>query len=345
MIVWNMVNSFIASDVLNRRQLLTQIMLIVVIGSQCLHSTFFGLFHDNIYEVYSVMLVQLFISFGVAGMLLISTPWSVYEYTLLSYGSVFFLLYSIYIYPLHAEYSWTFFQAAGADPEFRKKYRRFLRFQALLKIELFLLTLNTLLVGYLRDDITWFMVFDVAVVCAGLISYVLGRAAFEEEIAPLSFSFWVFQLLMPAYLLLTASFMKYDNITIEFDTPKEAQGFYLLYGGSAVMLFLLFIAVMISSAMLYQHFGEGLKHLDYLRKKSKGLKNTASAPASPLLRGEGTDNSVQSDSEAAQDPFQEVFQNTTWQQQHPAVDKNPLLASPSSANLYYDNYKKEHAFK
>lgn len=38
-------------------------------------------------------------------------------------GGFFLVVYSVYVYPLHVEYSWTFFQQAGADPEFRKKFR------------------------------------------------------------------------------------------------------------------------------------------------------------------------------------------------------------------------------
>lgn len=72
-------------------------MFLLVVGLQCVHSTFFGLFHDNVYEVwivylpdikiYSVILVQLFISLAIVGNLFLApTPWAPYSYILLTYG-------------------------------------------------------------------------------------------------------------------------------------------------------------------------------------------------------------------------------------------------------------------
>lgn len=119
--------------------------------------------------------------------------------------------------------------------------------------------------------------------------------------------------------------------------------------------------------MLYQHFGEGLKHLELFRKKSKkygrGTKegkpflspnaNNGTDATGGVEGGLADDSTPESDfSGSTNDVFQEVFQNTIWHQQQ--IQQNGNTSSslgsrqsePNSiADAFYQNYKKEHDMK
>jgi hypothetical protein len=99
-----------------------------------------------------------------------------------------------------------------------------------------------------------------------------------------------------------------------------------------------------------------LKHLDYLRKESKKFTGPETgAGDSGIMKDPGSfvapnfDVSVQtSDSEVsgsgANDPFQEIFENTKWHREHPEESRNTGSGN-SAAELYYETWKKEHQVK
>eukprot|EP01126_Amoeba_proteus_P050866 TRINITY_DN6046_c0_g1_i14.p1 TRINITY_DN6046_c0_g1~~TRINITY_DN6046_c0_g1_i14.p1 ORF type:complete len:402 (-),score=82.97 TRINITY_DN6046_c0_g1_i14:114-1319(-) len=259
---------------------LTQLVLFVMIGFLCTHA-FFGLFHDNIYELYATMLAQVFLTLCVVGIVL-SASWDTYHLLVLVYGVVYFLLYAIHLYPLYVEYSWTFFQKAGADPEFRTKYRRFLRFQVLLRIQLMSVCVNALLMGSLNmKSILWSVTFDLAMVLVSVVLTLLGAKGFQEEKKPVVYSFWTLQLLIPSYLGFIVYYIIKNSTLINKMMNEgglwgkgrlsvvQVKGLLLLFIVSCGMLGLVWFMVEITSFILFRHFDEGLKNLEGLRKKSK----------------------------------------------------------------------------
>jgi hypothetical protein len=125
-----------------------RLILFIIIGFQVAHS-WFGLVHDNIYEVIpfssnflrtiswlprcwhkysfrSILLVS-YCKLRDVGLLTTTLLLVMVRHSNLIYlpypGVLFLGLYIAFCYPLHREYSWIFFSKAGADPEFRTKYR------------------------------------------------------------------------------------------------------------------------------------------------------------------------------------------------------------------------------
>lgn len=158
----------------------------------------------------------------------------------------------------------------------------------------------------------------------------------------------MFQLLVPSYLALTFYYVNPTSIGTNFDSTTEKKGFFVLYGASTAILLLVYLAVLISSIMLYAHFGEGLKHLEFLRKKSKKLGKadpTAIAGALPAVQGILPQDSESDEPTSNNDVFQEIFQNTVWHQQHQGEDSSKLSGSNSAADFCYEAYKRDNNFK
>lgn len=155
--------------------------------------------------------------------------------------------------------------------------------------------------------------------------------------------------------------VKPTTVNLRFDSLTEKKGFFLLYGFSTAALILVFILVMITSIMLYQHFGEGLKHLEFLRKKSKKLGKSsrggaegrsflANSPSLGVGIG-GIGGGIESPQEGSDlsgsttDVFQEIFQNTVWHQQQIQDGGSASSKSGNSAaEIYYETYKQENNF-
>jgi len=367
---WLFVDRLIAYNY-NLSTIITGVIGLLLVAFM-VYLTFEGLFHDNIYELYTVFLAQIFITMSIAGALVLTWgDWGAQEYTSIAYNAIFFVVYAGYIYPLYTEYSWTFFQKAGADPTFRQLYRRFLRFLALLKIETMTLVVTTLIISNLYNtEFVWVLTFDVAVVCGAIILYVLGLMAFQEEIRTLTFAFWTFNLFIPCFIGWCFFYIPHS---LTFLDSSDKEGFLILIGTACATLFLVWILVTVSSIMLYPHFGEGLNNLDKLRKKSKTHKPADNKPkansgggggfttpgsagkkeeAKGFLNPSGEANNNVSDEEEDSDDgggsnnknvFDEIFQNTAARGGAgfgAAIPvESPLV---SSKHTNYDEYKKRH---
>jgi len=111
------------------------LVFIVIIVFQNLH-VFFGIFSENIYELYATMVTQ-FGAFVIIVLRSIFLPkWEIYSMVLLLYGILFQVVYFVYLMPLYRVNSWSFYKKAGADVVMRAKYRNFLLFQVFFEVGL-----------------------------------------------------------------------------------------------------------------------------------------------------------------------------------------------------------------
>lgn len=218
---------------------------------------------------------------------------------------------------------------------------------------------NTLVIGSIPSvfKLSWFLTFDVAIVATALLIYgmvmllcqcsnsvALGRMAYEREKEYLLYAFWVMQLIIPAYLIYC--FLVFKEIFASHprsENPgKEAaitEGYQYLFFGSGLLLLLSHILVVVTSIMLYQYFGEGIKNIPAQLKRQKLLirdtngrdsrlstqsrGSRADLSVASLLAGRGSEGGSLSgfsgeDGEEGQQKqiFYEIFQNTLEKAHH-----------------------------
>eukprot|EP01127_Copromyxa_protea_P004759 TRINITY_DN14585_c0_g1_i1.p1 TRINITY_DN14585_c0_g1~~TRINITY_DN14585_c0_g1_i1.p1 ORF type:complete len:371 (-),score=44.12 TRINITY_DN14585_c0_g1_i1:65-1177(-) len=291
----------------------------VITGFQAAHS-WFGMMHDNIYELGATMLSQVFVSIYLVGILIQAPrPWGSYHYIMFCYGVLYFVLYCAFLYPLHKEYSWNFFAKAGADPAFRRKYRRFLRFQAMIKIQLMGLIVNCLVIGAipLHFNLSWFLTFDFVLVSVAILMYALGRNGFQKEKHHYVYPFWTLQLIIPAYL--TYFFMIGQGIfdrrmakpNITEDEYSLFVGYLWLFYGSGTLLFLVQSLVIVTSVMLFRYFGQGIKDIRKHLKKEREAATGLVQNDTNLVTSDSGEDVTQTE-----EMFQEIFQTTLEKAHH-----------------------------
>jgi len=262
-------------------------ILIVIIVFQVIH-TWYGLFHDNVYEVYATITSQCFIS-AVGIIQVINNPghWDPYDIIELCYSIGFLAIYLGFAYPLHKEYSWTFYKLAGADPDFRRRFRTFLRFQVVIKFHLMVLFVNGLVMGFAQGsrDFSWTLSIDFAYFLLGISFYICGKYGTTKESVPLMISFWslflgiFYVIAYGLYYVIRFKIVSLQNFSWDKLTKSEEINFLVMYFVSVTLLIVLSAMLIYLSIKVYLNFGFGL---DNLRDSINKSQNHGSLIVEPI---------------------------------------------------------------
>jgi len=102
--------------------------------------------------------------------------------------------------------------------------------------------------------------------------YVLGRYTIREEISWLVYSFWICSWVSPACVIFGIYRIFY--LVLEFrKNPANANDVVtlaVLYFATGIFLLMLRTLSVIFSVLVYRHFGEGLKHLAFVKRPRGG---------------------------------------------------------------------------
>jgi len=231
---------------------------------QVIHA-WFGLFHDNIYEIYANVVSQVVITVVVVFRCIFDMPWTIYLYALFSYAVLFLALYIIFLYLIHSEYSYTFYQKAGADPVFRSMYRKYLRFQAVLKIDFMLAVVSTM--SFKTSDpntsTSYLVTFNLIVAIIAAIYFNIGRFGVSNEVRPLVLVFWSLSPIQPVFY----SYGVWEFINQRFwQLSGIEQEVAYLFLSSACAGVLVRIALVVLGSLAYVNFDKGLRDFEFLKQ-------------------------------------------------------------------------------
>jgi len=188
--------------------------------------------------------------------------WETYVYALFSYAILFQAIYIVFAVPLHKEYSWTFYRKAGADQEFRRKYRKYLRFQAALKVD-FMLSIISTMCFETYSSWEWLLTFNFTVAVMAIIYFNIGRFAFSLERDPLVVVFWSLCPVQLVFFCYGLWHIIYHNKLDVFNDITASNS--ILFIASAVTGVIVRGVLIILSILAYQNFGQGLKNLEFLQ--------------------------------------------------------------------------------
>jgi len=228
---------------------------------QTLH-LFFGIFHENIYELYAVMVSQFIICIAVVFRSISVRDWDLYSILLLGYAIFFQFVYIVYAIPLYKANAWAFYRKIGASLEVRKKYQHYLVLHVLFKLDCMASLVNILVFEHdMLQSYPWLS--DLVFGLLSIIYYVLGRLAFRQESIPLVLSFWCFSTVIFVFMgygfySILTSHPWSDFILLELSNLS----FGLMFFVSGLFLFIVRIFLIIQSIITYNYFGEGLAQLE-----------------------------------------------------------------------------------
>jgi len=277
----------------------------MIIVFQIIHA-WYGLFHDNIYEIYAMILTQTFTS-ALAILIVISDRLNAgaffwWDWILLSYAVIFFVAYVAFAFPLHKEYTYHFFHKAGAEPTFRAKFRRYLRFQVLQRLYLMVTMCNALMFGgLLYSNPEHGLLYQIAMgiqIILVLILFCFIRIGTALEIKPLVIASYVFSPL-PLFFIGYSNFAVTKHITLALlkqgGLAMHSEEIFLLpvFYITALVSVILVIPVLWMSFLILGEFGEGVSSIEYHQYLPTPLKDVYEIHSS--------------------DPFEEVFRNTKLQ--------------------------------
>jgi len=256
------------------------LLYIILIVFQAIH-TFFGIFHENIYELYAIMIVQFFITVIITTRCVeLCSTLSTYNLLLVCYGVLFQVLYAIYAMPLLREFSWAFYKKAGADTQYRSKYRKYLQLHVLLKLDLMVSLLSILIYAALSVTSFLRLTFVLSMILISIIHYHIARIGYSEENVPFVVTFWCLSTVLPVFIGFGFWEIGFDkllsnivNISIlEPHSPEwDFHTYAVFYLISCFTLIMLRVCLVIQGVVVYLHFGEGLKHLEFV--KAAKIKN------------------------------------------------------------------------
>lgn len=253
-------------------------ILICIIIFQVVH-TWYGIFHDNVYEIYATVVSQVFISvIGILQVLFQDGKFEIYDYVELSYCIFFLFIYLAFAYPLHKEYSWTFYKMAGTDPDFRRRFRSYLRFQVVLKFHMMILFVNGLVMGFAQAYWPWTAAIDAAYLLLGTVFFVTGRFGAKKESPPLVICFWflftgiLYIVGHSLYFVIENKLVPFSEIDWKKIITSEDISFLAMYFASVLILLVLTLLLLILSIRVYLNFGLGLVDLQasILRSQQHG---------------------------------------------------------------------------
>jgi len=191
-------------------------------------------------------------------------PGTIYLYALFSYGVLFLALYIIFLYLIHEEYSYTFYQKAGADPIFRSMYRRYLRFQSVLKVDLMVAIVSTMSFKVSQQSSTYLLTFNLIIAIIAIIYFHIGRFGVSRENRPLVVVFWS----LSSIQLVFYGYGVWDFIVGQFwkfqiTTPEVALA--ALFMSSALTGLIVRIILLTLSVLAYLNFDRGLLDFEFLK--------------------------------------------------------------------------------
>jgi len=235
----------------------------VIIVFQGVH-TFFGVFYDNIYEVYATMLAQFIVTIIIMTRCIELCPtFTLYNLLLVAYGVVFQVLYVVFALPLIREFSWTFYKRAGADQEFRLKYRHCLQFPVLLKIDLMLSLICILFYAALSRFNETRVIFLCCIGFIAVAHYNVGRVGYSKENTPLVITFWTLSTVLPVFIgfsfweiglsVLISNITDIDIINISPEWDFRTYTIFFLVSSTTFGILRLFLLAL--SVIVFVHFG------------------------------------------------------------------------------------------
>jgi len=246
-------------EIVNQTIITRTLIFCVIFFFQTLH-IFFGIFHENIYELYAVMISQFIVCIAVVFRSISVTSWDVYSILLLGCAILFQCIYIIYAYPLYKANAWAFYRKVGASLELRKKYKHYLLLHVLLKLDCMGSIVNVLVFEHdMLENYPWLSDFIFSVLSA--IYYLLGRMAFTQESVPLVVSFWAFSSVILVFIGYGFySLLSNDWGSLYFNIPNLSFG--LLFFVTGLFIIIIRILLLIQSIITYRYFGEGLAQLE-----------------------------------------------------------------------------------
>jgi hypothetical protein len=229
-----------------------------------------GIFYDNLYELYAAMFQALLsTSLGIFKFVEpYKNDWVDYGFLLVTCACQ--LVYFAVAYSLRQEYTWRLYRKAGADKTFRLIFKQYLIMKTFSKLDIMFGIINVVCAGLavlsnvVAAAIAWSML------AYYIIFHIVGTYAVKFEITRLTMVYFSMFAVSPAYFVYMLVVM---YRMLEFDDSYDAKTLAYMFTLTALLAFIIHIALFVFAFITYRNYGRGLKNLEFLRKNKKSDAN------------------------------------------------------------------------
>jgi len=227
-----------------------------------------GIFNENLYELYSAMLISL-----------LSTGYYIFRFFepyendffdwiffFISVGTQIFFI--VMAFPLHNEYLWRLYRKVGADKNYRNIYRHYLIYLCILKLFVMFGMINFLTSGrgFLQISTDYSIVFDIIEFIILIAVLVIGYYAAKNEIRPLYIFYMVIEILPLGYVIYAYTKSLF-YLTLE--PTYEVGSIFAISVTCGVFAIGFNIMLFILNFGTLRNFGKGLRNLEFIKNQSE----------------------------------------------------------------------------